>query len=367
MSKQGRKSSRRKKMSQNRRTNANTITTRVPNSAGGTTNRPSVNVELKREAGARPPKPPLVIAGRSMRELQFLLASSVALAFAGLTVIGHFWLDSFFLIPPITLITSWRCTVSAALHYGVRFAPYPAGSVGEVTLKLNRQVTAQWLRWLLIGTFVMIWLVVGGIVLDIFIAIMIVCVLWCVGFIFCFDVVILSVELDVPERRVDHGHGQVWRYMMNDVLSQGLTGVSTGFALLGLIVTFICLINGSLLHVWPFVLALAFAYVLVGSVARAARVRHNRIWIEVDGVRLLSVLRQTLERGIWWSGGGTFIGTLVGGLIVWAKHKTGHEIIDLMGASITFGAVTGTVIALFVPTKLAWLRRRELRSSHGGN
>jgi hypothetical protein len=343
---------------------ANVATTKALDGSGEAVDRPSVDVkDLRRDAGVRLAKPPVLVTGRGIRELRILLTSSVALAFVGLAVLGHFWLNNFAFIPLAAVIISWRCTIWGTRDYGVRFAPYPAGVMVEGNIKLNRQAIRLWSRWLLISTLVTILLVADGIVPDIFIAIMIVCALWCVGFVWCLDVVILSIERDIPEQPIDHNRRQIWSNTINAILSHGLTTISTALASLLLLVTFVCLITGTLLRVWPFVLALAFVYLLLGSVMRAAQVTRNRVWIDVDGAQLLDVLRQTFERGIWWSGAGTFIGAVVGGVIVFAKHKTGHEITDLMGVSLTVGGVTGTVIALFVPTKLAWLRRRKLRSS----
>jgi len=148
----------------------------------------------------------------------------------------------------------------------------------------------------------------------------------------------------------------------NMLLSQWFSALSMGLAIALVLSAAAAIVAPRRLHMWRWALLFALAYVIVGSLLRAAAETRNKLWVDIDVVRLWKVSRKTSLLAAAVAGIGAAIGALVG-CFVWLSSdlSAGGEALDMVGRWVTAGTALGAVAGVLTLPKLAFVRRRELR------
>jgi hypothetical protein len=148
----------------------------------------------------------------------------------------------------------------------------------------------------------------------------------------------------------------------NALLSQWLTSTSTLLALALIVLTVAAIIAPPRLEIWRWAILSALAYLIIGSLLRGAAESTNRVWIDIDVVRLWQVSRKTFLTAAATAGAGAALGALWD-CVIWLSSnlKADGPTLDLLGRPITAGTVLGAIAGVLTVPRFAFIRRRELR------
>lgn len=187
----------------------------------------------------------------------------------------------------------------------------------------------------------------------------------CLAWIWALYVQVVAIDV----RKMSRAEIETWRSPkarvrrdVNLVLSQWLTGLSTMLAVELVIFTALAIISPPKQGAWRWALLFAFAYLLVGSLLRGAAERSNRLYIDIDVVRLWKASKKTLLMAAASAGIGASIGALIGcGIWLTSNLRANGPALDILGRPITAGTVFGTIVGVLTVPRLAFVRRKELR------
>jgi hypothetical protein len=152
------------------------------------------------------------------------------------------------------------------------------------------------------------------------------------------------------------------RRQTNEILSQWLSALSTTLAVAVVLSAILAIATPPRLHVWRWALLAAFTYVIIGSLLRASAETSNRLWIDIDVVRLWSASKRTVLAAGVVAGVAGALFALGAFCVLFVSHSSVNgRVWDTVGRWGAAGVVLGAAVGVLVAPRLAFVRRRELR------
>jgi hypothetical protein len=258
-------------------------------------------------------------------------------------------------------LTTVRAATSGVAKLVFKVAPVPVGSRFQGSLSVSRGALWNWVPALIVLLF--LW--GAGSLGPPLVASSVTVGCCCLAWVWALRPQVLAIDsrtMSEDEVRAERRLSTRVRREANYLLSQWLSAVSTGLAIGLVIFGVLAVATPPRLQMWRWALAFAFAYLIIGSLLRAAAETSNRLWIDIDVVRLWKVSWSTALAGAAVMSVGGFVGAIVGGFVWLASHlKANGQALDMLGRwAIALGAL-GAVIGVMTAPKLAFIRRRELR------
>ena len=326
---------------------------------------------------------PLDITGRIVTNLKIATSFGVfpiVGTFVAIVYIGnsHFRqpLPSFLILVGMLMIglTTIRAATSAFSKKVFRMADVPNRPF-EGAIAVSGETLRKWEPGL--ALMLLVW--VAGYLGPVLIASAVIVSYGCLAWVWALRPMVTAIEprkASQAEYDAWHRLGARVRREANALLSQWLSGLSTALALA--LILFAGAAVGApprpapprpappRLHIWRWALIFAVAYIIVGSLLRAAAETSNPLWIDIDVARLWKVTKRTLLLAATVAGVGAAIGALVAFFIWLSGHLgTGGQTLDMGGRWVTAGTALGAVAGILTVPRLAFARRKELhRENH---
>lgn len=314
---------------------------------------------------------PIIITGRTVTKAKISTSVGVVLIIVTLPLIvllagfhpRDVAIGAAFLAMPLTGLTAIRAAASqfAKLVFQLAPIPVPDRSWFQASVGVSRETIRKWTPtfWILL----FLWGI--GLLGPVLIGETIVVGCACLAVVWAQTPMVTAIDTrKMSQEEVDAWHRPSARVRRgaNLLLSQWFAGISMGLAVALIVFTVAAITAPARLHLWRWALLFAFAYLIVGSLLRAAAETTNRLWIDIDVVRLWNVSRRTSLRAATVAGVGAAIGALVG-CGIWLTGHLGADgqALDMAGRWVTAGTVLGAAAGVLIAPRLAFIRRRELR------
>ncbi|MFB9686126.1 hypothetical protein [Amycolatopsis plumensis] len=259
-------------------------------------------------------------------------------------------------------VTVMRATTACFVRLIFRVPDPPLTGRRDGVLLVSRQVLSRWINVLV--ALLLAWVAVyRGSTL---VASAVVAGIYCLGWVWALGAKVIMLDpSDDAAGQVGPGRNARIRREFEILASQWLSGISTALAVGLVIFTMEAVTEPSPRHTWRLALLFAIAYLLVGSLLRAAARSNIRLWIDVDILLLWKVTRKSAALASASMGIGALLGVLTG-FCIWLSSQADFDdaTLDMIGRWVTSGSALGAVVGVLAVPRLAVVRRRELRQNN---